>query len=326
MNRSRRLITLGVWLATVAGAVLSARSDAWFHGALAAVLSGTAVAVAWHWALGSRIGWGIAGVVTALAGAASFSAAQWTEHRCTAHYQGQRVVIGTQLTQAAEAFIKSEPHSTGDDLLFNAAGQPELVWTQESIQRCGQWLLALGSLWVPLFGVSLLCAVTLAANRWHLGAASTPAAPAVPGELRYDAFISYRHGADSDFARNLVDELEQAGYRIAIDERDFRAEQSFLKEMERCIRESRFTLALITASFVESGNTEEELLITKVLDMGERKRRLVPLILQRVELPAWIYGIVGIDFTAQDGLVHPLDKVKATLGEPLAKAGRKAAL
>jgi hypothetical protein len=96
--------------------------------------------------------------------------------------------------------------------------------------------------------------------------------------------------------------------------------------MERCIRESRFTLALISAQFLESGNTEEEALITKVLDLGERKRRLVPLILQRVELPVWMYGIVGIDFTAKDALVHPLDKVKATLGIPLAKAEGKAAL
>jgi hypothetical protein len=227
------------------------------------------------------------------------------------------------LRTAAAAFIKGEPHSTSDDLLFNAAGQPELVWTQESIQHCGQWLLVLGSLWLPLFGISLLCAVTLAASRWHLGAPATPAAPAAPGELRYDAFISYRHGADSNFARNLVDELEQAGYRIAIDERDFRAEQSFLKEMERCIRESRFTLALISGRFMDSGNTEEEALITKVLDMGERKRRLVPLILQRVEMPVWMYGIVGIDFTATNGMVKPLDKLKATLGEPLAKVGQE---
>jgi hypothetical protein len=70
---------------------------------------------------------------------------------------------------------------------------------------------------------------------------------------------------------------------------------------------------------MESGNTEEEAIITKVLDRGERKRRLVPLVLQRVERPAWMYGIVGIDFTAEDGLVEPLEKLKAALGSPLSK-------
>jgi hypothetical protein len=53
----------------------------------------------------------------------------------------------------------------------------------KSIQHCGQWLLVLGSLWLPLFGVSLLCAVTLAGNRWHLGAPATPAVPAAPGSF-----------------------------------------------------------------------------------------------------------------------------------------------
>jgi hypothetical protein len=90
--------------------------------------------------------------------------------------------------------------------------------------------------------------------------------------------------------------------------------------MERCIRESRFTLTLISKGFMDSGNTEEEAVITKVLDMGERKRRLVPLILQRVERPAWMYGIVGVDFTAEEGLVEPLEKLKAALGRPLKQA------
>jgi len=322
MNRSQRLITLAIWLATVVGAVLCARSDPWFHGAFAGVLTAAAAAASWRWASSLRIGWGIAAVVIACAGAAAFLGSHWMEQRCTARYQDQRVVIGTQLTQGAEDFVKAERQWTNDSLLFDAAGQPELVWTEESIQRCGQGLLALGSLWFPLFGVSLLCATALAGSRWRLGVPAAPAASAAPGELVYDVFISYRRGTDADFARNLVEELEAAGYKVAIDERDFRPEQSFLKEMERCIRGSRFTVALISKGFMESGNTEEEALITKVLDMGERKRRLLPVILQRVETPVWMYDIVGIDFTAEDGLVEPLEKLKAALGKPLSKAGQ----
>jgi len=73
---------------------------------------------------------------------------------------------------------------------------------------------------------------------------------------------------------------------------------------------------------MDSGHTEQEALIAKVLDMGERKRRLVPLVLQRVALPAWMYDIVGIDFCTDTALVEPLDQLKATLGTPLAKAAR----
>jgi TIR domain len=317
MNRSQRIITLVISLGTVLVALIAARSDPWFHGALAAVLTAAAAAFSWRWGSSLRAFWGLAGLATALAGASIFLGAHRMERRCTARYLDRRVVIGTELTPAARVFVEAEGQWTNDSLLFDAAGQPELVWTGESIQRCGQWLLALGSLWVPLFGLSLVCAVTVAGSRFHLGASAAPVPPGAPGELHYDAFISYRRGTDAEFARHLVEELEAAGYRVAIDERDFRPEQSFLQEMERCIRSSRFTVALISRGFLASGNTEVEALIAKVLDMGERKRRLLPLLLEKVETPVWMYDIVGIDFTAEGGLVAPLDKLKAALGKPL---------
>ena len=140
-----------------------------------------------------------------------------------------------------------------------------------------------------------------------------PDAPA-----RYDVFISYRHGgADADVARQLLQALEADGYVVAIDERDFPANASFLQEMERCIRESRYTVAIVSPRYFESGHTEEEAIISKVLDMGQRRRRLIPFIIQPVAMPAWLFGIVGIDCTAADPLVEPIERLKATLGPPL---------
>jgi tetratricopeptide (TPR) repeat protein len=133
-------------------------------------------------------------------------------------------------------------------------------------------------------------------------------------DYKYDAFISYRHiKADMSFARDLLEKLESAGFRIAFDERDFDANASFLSEMERCVKESLFVLAVMSPSYLQSGNCEQEAVITKVLDMNERRRRLIPLIVEKVEMPVWMYGIVGIDFTAVESLVPPLEKLKRTL-------------
>ena len=44
------------------------------------------------------------------------------------------------------------------------------------------------------------------------------------------------------------------------------------------------------------------------------KRRLIPLVIEPVSMPAWLYGIVGIDWTKRDPLVDPFEKLKATLG------------
>jgi tetratricopeptide (TPR) repeat protein len=135
---------------------------------------------------------------------------------------------------------------------------------------------------------------------------------------RYDAFLSYRRQEpDRTFVRDLLARLEKGGYTVAIDERDFAPNLPFLQEMERCIRESRFTLAVLSPGYRKSGNCEEEALICAVLDMGERQRRLLPLVIEKVEMPAWIYVITGIDFTAQDPVLDPYEKLMRTLGTPL---------
>jgi len=137
---------------------------------------------------------------------------------------------------------------------------------------------------------------------------------APPDTFRYDAFLSYRHEEpDRSFAWSLVERLEGAGFRVAIDDRDFQPEQTFLEEMERCIRESHFTLAVLSPRYLESGNTREEAILCKVLDMGERRRRLIPLTLEPVQRPVWLYDIVGIDFTNPNARVDPLKKLLAAL-------------
>lgn len=62
---------------------------------------------------------------------------------------------------------------------------------------------------------------------------------------------------------------------------------------------------------------EEEAIVCKVLDMGDRQRRLIPLVIEPVALPAWLFGIVGIDCTRPAPLVDPFDKLQSTLGPPL---------
>jgi hypothetical protein len=255
-------------------------------------------------------------------GIASFIASSYIERTCTANYAGRPVVIGTELNSLGANYRRANPELSTEDLLFDAAGVPERIWTPSSIGRCrglagGTYFLA-----IPFLAICLLAATEGVANttilspvRWGTRAAP-PSLEPVPA--RYDVFVSYRHEtADRAFTTELVSTLEADGYRVAIDERDFPANASFLLEMERCIRESRFTVAVISPRYLASGATQEEAIISRVLDLGDRKRRLIPLVIEPVSMPAWLYGIVGIDFTKRDPLVDPYDKLKATLGAPL---------
>jgi len=147
-----------------------------------------------------------------------------------------------------------------------------------------------------------------------------------PQQPVYDAFISYRHQEpDKTFARDMLARLEAAGLKVAIDERDFAPNEQFLPEMERCVKESRFTLAVISPRYLGSGNCLEEAVICKVLDMGERKRRLVPLIIEKVEMPTWLYTLTGINFTDKDPLIDPHQKLLKLFGRPSSPGGRSSA-
>jgi hypothetical protein len=292
--------------------------------AFAALASGAIVAlsilpfIVWPGATRPRL-WLAAAAAALVLGIGSYSAAGYAQRACTAAYGEKRVVIGTQTTPLGTSYKQQNPQLSSDDLLFDAAGVPERIWSRDSIGRCRTLLSASYYLWIPFLVVCLLAAAqavpatVLSPIRWDtappiVGAGQPP---------RYDVFLSYRHdGADRAFARQLLDTLEAAGYRVAIDERDFPANASFLLEMERCVRQSRFTVAVISSRYLDSDNCQEEAIICKVLDMGDRKRRLIPLVIEPVSMPAWLYGIVGIDCTKRDPMVDPFDKLRATLGAP----------
>jgi len=135
---------------------------------------------------------------------------------------------------------------------------------------------------------------------------------------KYHAFLSYRHtDPDQSFALQLLKDLESAGFKVAIDIRDFAPNIPFVQEIERCIKQSAYTLAVISPRYLQSGNTEEEAVICKTLGQAERKRRLIPLTIEKTNpLPIWLYDLTGLDFVTPNPLIHPLNKLKTTLQTP----------
>ena len=264
-------------------------------------------------------------------------------------YAGKTVITGSTYVRSVLDYKRENPQYSDLRLLEDAAGNSSLVWTPDSIRTHRHILAGLYIASLPAFAIFLVslaqavyCADRKGTRSRVPEIVEPPKKPSVvirPAAFqstpshehqstlltlekdqkayRYDAFISYRHSdRDKRFARKLLRELEQSGYSVAIDERDFDASANFLNEMERCIRDSRFTLAVVSTRYLESGNCQEEAVVCKVLDMEERRQRLVPLIIEKAQMPAWLFGIVGIDFTKNNPLISPNEKVKATLGRP----------
>jgi hypothetical protein len=272
--------------------------------------------------------WIATAVLALLLGIGAFITTGSVQRACTARYDGRAVMVGTQWTPLGEQYARQNPGLSNDELLFDSAGVADRLWTRDSIDRCRTLVSGTYFLWIPLL-VACLFATVQAVPQGTLpaGVRAGAIAPASQDRTaaRYDVFISYRHGErDAEFARALLAALEGQQYAVAIDERDFAANASFLTEMERCIRESRYTVAVVSARYLGSGNCKEEAIVCKVLDMGDRQRRLIPMLIESVALPAWLFGIVGIDCTKPDPVVDPFEKLRATLGAPLSPPAGKA--
>lgn len=140
-----------------------------------------------------------------------------------------------------------------------------------------------------------------------------PPTPAVRAQ-GFDAFLSYRHGdPDEQFTRALRKRLIDAGLTVALDRYDFFPACTFLEEMERCVKESRYTLLVVSSRYFESRNTQEEAIIAQVLAMDDRQPRLIPLTLEAVDLPLWLHAVVGIDFSGTDAELDPYERLVAAL-------------
>lgn len=272
---------------------------------------------------GARRLWMAGAALALVAGIGLNIYASSRQRACTARYDGQSVVVGTEWTSVGETYVRDNPALSKDELLFDAAGVADRLWTRASIDRCRTVLSATYFLWLPFLTLSLFaCVQAMPAGLLPVAIARSHDMPEPSGRaatpLLYDVFISYRHGGhDAEVARNLLAALERSGYRVAIDERDFPANASVLLEMERCVRQSRFTVAVVSSRYLGSGHCEEEAILCKALDLNDRQRRLIPLLIEPVVMPAWLFGIVGVDCTKPDPLVDPFEKLRSTLGPPL---------
>jgi TIR domain len=94
---------------------------------------------------------------------------------------------------------------------------------------------------------------------------------------QYDVFISYRQREpDMSWVRKkLAPALSARKIRVFIDYRCFRLGAPVLKEMERGVIQSRYTLAVLSPEYLGSNFTEVENLMADHLGLVESRRRML---------------------------------------------------
>jgi TIR domain len=120
-----------------------------------------------------------------------------------------------------------------------------------------------------------------------------------PPAPSYDVFVSYRqHEPDLSWVRGvLVPRLQADNLRVFIDYESFRLGVPIVKEMGRGVELSRYTVAVITPRYLESGFADLESVLAQHLGLEQKEHRLVP-VLRETSAP-WlgIRAVLGIDMS-----------------------------
>ena len=131
----------------------------------------------------------------------------------------------------------------------------------------------------------------------------------------YDVFLSYRQREpDRTWTRKtLLPRLETAGLRVCIDFRDFNLGAAIVKEMERAVVESRYTVAVLSPAYAESGFTDLENVMADYLGLENRELRLIVLLRDHATAPLRLRARLMLDMSDESELDDQLARLTGAL-------------
>jgi hypothetical protein len=142
---------------------------------------------------------------------------------------------------------------------------------------------------------------------------------AAEGTFAFDVFISYRqHEPEMSWVRKaLVPALEAAGVKPMIDVRHFRLGAPLIKEMERAVLQSRYTLLVATPAYFKSSFTEFENLLSQQLGLEESKERLLVVMRETCELSLRLSYKLWLSMISDEEVQENLPRLAQALLTPL---------
>lgn len=139
---------------------------------------------------------------------------------------------------------------------------------------------------------------------------------------KFDAFISYS-SLDKEWVTGwLLPRLEDANLKVCIDWRDFEPGAPAIENMEWAAAQSRKTIPVFTPNWSESDWTAFEGLLVQSDDPAAKRRRMLPIMLEKCELPKRLSMLTYLDFRSESDWDMQFARVLRSLGvEPTKTEG-----
>lgn len=134
----------------------------------------------------------------------------------------------------------------------------------------------------------------------------------------YDVFISYRQKEpDRSWVRKtLLPRLEADGVQVCIDFRDFHLGAALVKEMQRAVLESRYSLAVLTPAYLASSFTDFENVLAQHLGLENGQRRLLAVMREPCHPELRIAARLWLDMTDDGEFETAVTRLVGELRQP----------
>jgi hypothetical protein len=109
-------------------------------------------------------------------------------------------------------------------------------------------------------------------------------------------FISYTH-ADKELARALAEALRRRGLRVWIDQGELKVGDSLIERIATAIADIDFFLTLVSESSRNSNWCRKELALAVTGELGREGVKVLPVRVDRVEMPAALADVFYLDLT-----------------------------
>lgn len=152
------------------------------------------------------------------------------------------------------------------------------------------------------------------------GAAPALVVPPSPADgFLYDVFLSYRHSdrADRQFVLDVVVPLlERLGLRVCLEHRDFQLGSPRIREIERAITKSRYTVGVFTPSYVEGPFEELQMELARYQAAEDKSPRFIPLRRRDCALALGVRMTELLDVSDDADAERALQRLALRLREP----------
>jgi len=112
-------------------------------------------------------------------------------------------------------------------------------------------------------------------------------------------FLSHSH-SNKSFARRLAADLRASGHSVWLDEAEIQIGDSLVEKIRDGLDQVEYVAALISSASVGSEWVKKELDIASSREIDEKRVVVLPLLLEKVELPGFLKGKFYGDFTVDE--------------------------